>query len=183
MKYYYVDDNNQSQGPIAPEDFGKHGITPQTNVWRDGMTAWTRAGELPELADVLKEAQDAERPSTMPPTPAASAAAAAETDYDDDVPAPECHLTRAIVGLILCSIPIPYVAIFGAAVFGILGITFNVVAYSAWRRGNYGLMERMERKSATFGSICLWIGVATWVFFIYLLCFAAGALTDIMTSL
>lgn len=52
-KYYYVDDNKQKSGPVNPEEFLSLGITEETLVWTKGLTQWTKAGQIPELADIF----------------------------------------------------------------------------------------------------------------------------------
>ena len=51
MKYFYVDANKQKAGPVSPEEFPSLGITEETLVWTKGMPQWTKAGQVPELAD------------------------------------------------------------------------------------------------------------------------------------
>ncbi|MDR1340334.1 MAG: DUF4339 domain-containing protein [Prevotellaceae bacterium] len=48
-QYYYLDGNNQQQGPISPSEFRQHGITLRTKVWKQGMADWQMAWTLPEL--------------------------------------------------------------------------------------------------------------------------------------
>jgi uncharacterized RDD family membrane protein YckC len=54
MNWYYSE-NDEKAGPLAQADFdalvhtGK--ISPDTQVWHDGMPAWTRYGDLPLASD------------------------------------------------------------------------------------------------------------------------------------
>ncbi|MBO7069091.1 MAG: YARHG domain-containing protein [Bacteroidaceae bacterium] len=71
-KYYYVDANKQKAGPVSPEDFQSLGISAMTLVWTKGMTQWTKAGQVPELADIfaIPEEQEEPEPAAEPePTP------------------------------------------------------------------------------------------------------------------
>ena len=51
-EYYFVV-NGQQQGPFPKEELRKYNISPDTLVWRAGMTNWVKATELPELADLF----------------------------------------------------------------------------------------------------------------------------------
>lgn len=62
---FFVAVNNQQQGPFDPGMLGnmaKGGqLTRDTLVWKSGMAAWTKAGDVPELAAVFA--------ATPPPIP------------------------------------------------------------------------------------------------------------------
>ena len=59
IKYYYVDENSERQGPFFLEDLAKHPLTPTTLVWRKGMPSWVKAGEVEELSFLFQTGQDA----------------------------------------------------------------------------------------------------------------------------
>ena len=59
IKYYYVDENSERQGPFFLEDLAKHPLTPTTLVWRRGMPSWVKAGEVEELSFLFQTGQDA----------------------------------------------------------------------------------------------------------------------------
>ena len=180
MKYYFINTSNQQEGPIDVCEFAVHGVTDQTFVWCEGMVEWKRAGECPELQSFFET--PATKVGTAGEKTAADAAAATAGCATADsanvagetpsVPAPECHLGTAITGLVLMTIPIPYVALFGGAALGIVGIVFNICAYNFWRKGNYALMERMDTKARKFSKAALWVGIAAWILFIILVVFA-----------
>ena len=77
--YYYVDASKQKAGPVSPEDFKRLRITARTLVWKKGMKSWTKAGEIPELADFLEQEKRQEKPvanvSSDNPTPNETASA------------------------------------------------------------------------------------------------------------
>jgi hypothetical protein len=52
MTYHIIKDG-QSQGPYSKDELIMQGIDAYTNVWCEGMTAWTPAGQVPELADMF----------------------------------------------------------------------------------------------------------------------------------
>ena len=52
-EYYYLDGSNQ-QGPLSFDHLCSVGIAPDTLVWREGLTDWTPASEVEELASLFR---------------------------------------------------------------------------------------------------------------------------------
>ncbi len=52
MEYYIIKYGRQ-EGPYTVEGLQNAGITPETPVWRQGMTEWQAASRLPELASLF----------------------------------------------------------------------------------------------------------------------------------
>lgn len=50
---YYIIINGQQTGPYPKEVLLTQGLTPETYVWREGMTGWEQASAMPELNDLL----------------------------------------------------------------------------------------------------------------------------------
>ena len=71
-QYYYVDGNNQQQGPIDAAQLPSFGVTTKTLVWCEGMANWQVAGEIPELASLFaaKQPEIPAQPQMQPGTPA-----------------------------------------------------------------------------------------------------------------
>lgn len=71
-QYYYVDGNNQQQGPIDAAQLPSFGVTTKTLVWCEGMANWQAAGEIPELASFFaaKQPEIPAQPQMQPGTPA-----------------------------------------------------------------------------------------------------------------
>lgn len=53
MSTYYLFENGKQKGPFSFEDLKKRLITAGTAVWREGMTEWSEAGKMEELASIL----------------------------------------------------------------------------------------------------------------------------------
>lgn len=51
-KYYIMKDGKQA-GPFTPRQLVLQKITVETLVWANGMPSWTKAGQVPEIAQVL----------------------------------------------------------------------------------------------------------------------------------
>lgn len=164
MKYYFINTANQQEGPIDVHEFASHGVTDQSFVWCEGMADWKRAGDCDKLKNFFEAPATQIHPSFEE--------ANATTDYSDGVPAPPCHLTAAITGLVLMTIPIPYVALFGGAALGITGIVLNVCAYNFWKKGNYAVMQRLDDKARKLSKAALWVGIGTWIVFFTVLLIA-----------
>lgn len=54
FSYYYIDKQNQQQGPITADRFAEFGIRPDTLVWREGMRSWMAAISLNELQPLFR---------------------------------------------------------------------------------------------------------------------------------
>lgn len=53
---YYIAKDGQHSGPYHKEQLIANGLTPNSLVWRQGMTAWMPANQLPELSDIIADA-------------------------------------------------------------------------------------------------------------------------------
>ena len=63
MKQYYYSDGQQQIGPISKEDLKLKGITKETLVWCEGLSNWSKAGDVEDLADLFPKVP------TPPPMP------------------------------------------------------------------------------------------------------------------
>lgn len=59
MKKYYLQNGNENIGPFSIEELKTKGITKNTLIWCEGMSDWTEASKINELASILN--------STPPP--------------------------------------------------------------------------------------------------------------------
>ncbi|MGZ5220813.1 MAG: DUF4339 domain-containing protein [Chitinophagaceae bacterium] len=72
MSTYYLFENGKQKGPFSFEDLKKRLITSSTAVWREGMTEWSEAGKMEELASILVKTPPAYPPDIkqeQPPHP------------------------------------------------------------------------------------------------------------------
>ena len=81
MATYYIVENNQQAGPFTFEQLAARGITPETNVWTEGMTNWTPASQVSELQTLF--AKPAPQPAPQP-EPQASADWSSESSYSSE---------------------------------------------------------------------------------------------------
>ncbi|MBQ7691300.1 MAG: DUF4339 domain-containing protein [Muribaculaceae bacterium] len=79
MRNYYVIVNDQQQGPFTVEQLAELGITPETEVWAQGMADWQQAGDVAELTPLLQQLEFRQHINSTPPphTPRQPAAAPA----------------------------------------------------------------------------------------------------------
>lgn len=52
--YYYIDAHNKPAGPVPVDQLEYLGVSPDTYVWKPGMSQWTKAGEIDELGAIFK---------------------------------------------------------------------------------------------------------------------------------
>ena len=62
-KYYYLTPEKKQTGPFTLKDLLKENISLRTYVWRSGLTKWTRAEAVPEVATLLTAS------TQVPPVP------------------------------------------------------------------------------------------------------------------
>ena len=78
MATYYIVENNKQAGPFTYDQLAAKGITPETNVWTEGMANWTPASQVSELQALFAP--------QMPPQPEPQYAPQPEPQY---APQPE----------------------------------------------------------------------------------------------
>ena len=139
MKFFIVE-NNQQAGPFTMEEMAARGVTPSTPVWREGMSDWAPAGNIPELAPLFS--------STGPvPQPAQSFD---PIDAGTEV-CPKTWLAESILVTLFCCIP-----------FGIVGIVKASSVSSRFSIGDFAGARKASadaKKWTTIGFICgiVWI--------------------------
>jgi len=62
-QYYYVDDNNQQQGPFSFDQLCSIGLKSDTLIWKEGLSNWTPANEVEEVKKLIN------RTKPKPPQP------------------------------------------------------------------------------------------------------------------
>lgn len=151
--YFYVDKNQRQAGPISPDRFAEMGVTAETLVWCKGMSEWTPAGELNELAEYFSKATDDPAPQTAPTTQSVPKELSTQTTHDSvqtqqpsspfantQTPANEeipNHLWLAVLSVVFMVQPLGIFAIHHAA-----KVNFNVLqgkTYEAMRHSNLAM--------------------------------------------
>lgn len=56
---YYIVEDGERRGPFSIDTLKSRGLGRETLVWRQGLTEWTRADQLPELTDLFAAEESA----------------------------------------------------------------------------------------------------------------------------
>lgn len=168
-QYYYVDGNNQQQGPIDAAQLPAFGVTTKTLVWCEGMANWQAAGEIPELASFFaaKQPEIPVQPQMQPGTPTQpqmqqqvqpqpmninnfqqtqqpmnTQPPFQQPNNQQMPPQPENYLVWAILVTILCCLP-----------FGVASIIYSTKVSSLYAQGDYNGAVDASQKAKKFAMI------------------------------
>ncbi len=132
-QYYYVDARNQQAGPYSLNDLIAQGITSSTLVWKQGMSGWVPAAQVPEVAAALQRASVPGGGPGVPP-PAAGK--------------PADMLVWAILS-----------TVFGCQPLGVVAIIFAAMSRSAVARGEMEMARQQFKRSLIFTIIAAAVGI------------------------
>lgn len=168
-QYYYVDGNNQQQGPIDAAQLPSFGVTTKTLVWCEGMANWQAAGEIPELASLFaaKQPEIPVQPQMQPGTPTQpqmqqqvqpqpmninnfqqaqqpmnTQPPFQQPNNQQMPPQPENYLVWAILVTVLCCLPL-----------GVASIIYSVKVGSLYAQGDYNGAVDASQKAKKFAMI------------------------------
>ena len=168
-QYYYVDGNNQQQGPIDAAQLPAFGVTTKTLVWCEGMANWQAAGEIPELASFFaaKQPEIPVQPQMQPGTPTQpqmqqqvqpqpmninnfqqtqqpmnTQPPFQQPNNQQMPPQPDNYLVWAILVTVLCCLP-----------FGVASIIYSVKVGSLYAQGDYNGAVDAAQKAKKFAMI------------------------------
>ena len=168
-QYYYVDGNNQQQGPIDAAQLPSFGVTAKTLVWCEGMANWQVAGEIPELASLFaaKQPEIPAQPQMQPGTPAQpqmqqqvqpqpmninnfqqtqqpmnTQPPFQQPNNQQMPPQPDNYLVWAILVTVLCCLPL-----------GVASIIYSVKVGSLYAQGDYNGAVDASQKAKKFAMI------------------------------
>lgn len=131
-QYYYVTSSNQQAGPYDLNALVAQGITPQTLVWKEGLSGWVPAAQVPEVAAALRQ-QSAPGGGQVPPPVSAGK--------------PTDMLVWAILSTVLCCVPL-----------GVFAIVFAAKSRAAVARGDMELAQQLSKRSIIFTIIAAGVG-------------------------
>lgn len=128
---YYAMLGSERVGPMSLDELRSRGITPQTPVWRTGMSDWANASTFPELASCFQPPQPSYPPYNQMPNSAPGpnyAAGGYYGSYDNSPmpPRPNNYLVWSILVTVLCCL-----------VGGIVALVYSSKVNSCYDRGDY----------------------------------------------
>ena len=139
--YYYLDKNNQQQGPVAGESLPEHGVKGNTLVWTSGMAEWTPAFAVEELATLFKPGEG----SVPPPPPVDTPKQPNGTPNEQK---PDNLLVWSILCTVLCCLPL-----------GIAAIIYSVKVDNLWSQGRHAEARQAAGTAKTLCLISLGISI------------------------
>lgn len=135
-QYYYLNLQNEQQGPVDASQLAAYGVNANTLVWTQGMAQWAPAGTVAELRPYIAPApapaaapsayapQPAAQPAPQPqPQPAAQSAPqsvvyvqpAAGSASQPMMPKPGNNMLLGILSTLFCCLPLGVVSIIYAS--------------------------------------------------------------------
>lgn len=152
--------NGVQLGPIEASELQALNITPDTPVWREGMTEWMKAGQVAELAYMFHSG-----PSMPPPSGAYHAPGQPQYAPGSDrmnslnrPPEPPTYLVWSILVTVFCCL-----------VFGVIAIIYSAQVSSAYNRGDYDQAQRYSKTalnwiiaSVVTGVVSMGISMLMW---------------------
>ena len=173
MASYYIVENNQQAGPFSVEQLAARGITPDTNVWTEGMSNWAPASQVSELQSLF-----ATQSSYQPNTGGGyvSSNAYSQQDYEEPyVPQPKDYKTQSIVLIIVSVFCCGACGGIINLVLGIMALMESNKVQPAYISKNYALAQAASDKAGKYtkiGFIVAGIGLVLEVIFL-VICYGA----------
>lgn len=140
-QYYYVDARNQQAGPYSLNDLVAQGITSSTLVWKQGMSGWVPAAQVPEVAAALQRGTVSGGGAGTPPPPAGK---------------PADMLVWAILSTALCCVPL-----------GVVAIIFAAKSRAAVARGEMEQAGSLSKRAMIFTIISAGLGLIIYTFWLF----------------
>lgn len=141
---FYLDANRQKNGPLKDSELLGRGVTASTLVWMPGLTQWTPAGQVPQLAylfngqpsPVAAEQPAAEQPVYHTETTEAgteqSGAAVQQVVVNTESPTNVCGAIGMTLAILLFVLWIPGV---GLAIAWLVALIFSIIGVCRPKKG------------------------------------------------
>mgnify|MGYP000000016493 FL=1 len=135
--YYYLDSQNNRIGPLSLEEIRALNLPPQTLVWRSGLTQWTPAADVSELA----------QPATADAAPQTPRQTAAPAGFQQ--PCPPTNLVWSILITLFCCLP-----------FGLVAVYYSSRVERLYYNGDYAASLKASKRAEMWCIISLLCQVA-----------------------
>lgn len=186
-QFYYLNPQNEQQGPVDASQLAAYGVNANTMVWTQGMAQWAPAGTVSELRPYIAPAPAAAPPPVYPPQPAVQSApqpaaqpapqpaaqpASQAMSYvasagggtpQPAMPKPSSNMVLAILSTLFCCLPL-----------GLVGIVYASKVDGLYASGDYAGAAAAS-KSARNWSLIGAIGAIV-ISVLYLLIYGGAAL-------
>jgi len=178
MKQYYYANGDQQLGPFSIQELQSKNLRKDTYVWYEGLSDWTRAGDLPELGGLFETPQaqmQTQNPPLhqTPPPPAQTGnyqAPRNQGGYQQQHNAPSGIKPKTwLVESIL-------VTLFCCLVGGIVGIVYASQVDSKWAMGDTAGAQKSSDNAKLWVMISFGVGIAVIIlYFLMVLSMGVGA--------
>ena len=145
MTYYYYTDGKERFGPFTIDQLKDRIITPETLVWKEGMSDWSPAKYLRDLDEIFYT------------SPYTSTGLPEIRNYDNEKP-PKTWLVESILVTMFCC---PFI-------FGIMGILQSSKVETLWLRGDRIGARDASREAAMWLRIGLIVSLVIYGLFLML---------------
>lgn len=143
---FYLDANRQKNGPLKDSELLGRGVTASTLVWMPGLTQWTPAGQVPQLAYLFNGQPSpvaAEQPVYISETTEAgtepayaateqSGAAVQQVVVNTESPTNVCGAIGMTLAILLFVLWIPGV---GLAIAWLVALIFSIIGVCRPKKG------------------------------------------------
>lgn len=174
MEYWIIVDRRHA-GPYSARQLIDAGLKDDTLVWCEGLTAWTPAGQIEELASMMRmrdarytsaapapqEQQEHAYASAAAPQPQPCAPREQYPQYDTQpqqaaVPAEPCppaYIAWSVIATLLC-----------CTIAGIPAIIFSSMTKSAYYKGDLEKAKKYSERAQWWIILSITLGAVTWPF-------------------
>ena len=159
---YWIIVNGQQKGPFTIEQLRWQKITPQTDVWGDGMPNWTKASQVPELQSLFTAgaAQPSQQAAAPQQQQAQQQYQQQQTQQQYQQPQqqsqqqmsaypPNSHVAESILVMLFCCMP-----------FGIVALVHATMVRMCYDRGDYTAAMQHSQTASKWLKIGFFIGLA-----------------------
>ncbi|MBR4389417.1 MAG: CD225/dispanin family protein [Prevotella sp.] len=165
MKYYIIQ-NGQQMGPYTIEQLKIYHVTPETDVWTEGMANWAKAKDVPALASLfagMGAAAMGAQPQAAPNS-GQYQQPSGNNQYQQAQPAsyggypPKTWVAEAILVTLFCCMP-----------FGIVGLVHATMVSLYYNRGEFEAAEQASRTAGKWVKIAFIIGLVVIILYVILI--------------
>lgn len=180
MTRYWIVVDKAHEGPFTLEELVALHVSPETYAWYPGLPKWTRVKDIPELADAIAVAAEAEVaetevpavepdpvPASVPPVPPPPPPLRVstqpvqpqpvmemkETKCENEEKRPANYLAWSIITTILFFLPL-----------GIVAIIFSSKVNGQWALGKREEARKSSELAAWFSNIAFVVGLIWYPF-------------------